>query len=97
VLCLDASTHCAVGDIRNTISDDGSIINERHIGDRRQNPAETVQVLCKEHAGYDAIVAFCVLDLQRILEHEASCRYCQCETHGDFQNGTDLGALLFPT
>lgn len=95
MLRLETSADGAIGDIRNAIGDNGGVIDERHVGKHGHKPADTVEVLREEHTGDDAVVAFGVLDLKRILEHKASGRDGEGEAHSNLQNGTQLRTSLF--
>lgn len=95
VLCLETGADGAIGDICNAIGDNGSIVEERHVCKHGHQPANAVEILREEHTGDDAVVAFGVLDLKRILEHKASGRDGEGEAHSNLQNGTQLRTSLF--
>ncbi len=95
MLCLETSADGAIGDICNAIGDNGSIVEKRHVCKHGHQPANAVEILREEHTGDDTVVAFGVLDLERILEHKARSRDGKGETQSDLQNGTQLRAALF--
>lgn len=96
MLRLNTRTHSTIGNIRNAIRDDRRLINERDVRHHSRNPTQTVQVLRKEHASDNAVVALGVLDLKCILQHEARGGHGEGEAEGDFHYCAELRAVGFP-
>lgn len=79
VLRLNTRAHSTVGNVGNAIGNHRGLVDERDVGHHSRDPAKTVQILRKKHARNDAVIALRILDLQRILQHEARRGHSQSE------------------